>query len=332
MSQRKTDHINLAAKSAPVSTEPDRRFNYEPLLSAHPEGDCSVLFLGKTMRHRLWVSSMTGGAEGAGRINHLLAEACAEFGLGMGLGSCRCLLKNNDYFDDFNLRPILGPDRPFFANIGIAQLEELIQRGETNRVHDLVAGQLQADGLIIHINPVQEWLQPEGDLFVVPPIETISHFVDLADRSYKIVVKEVGQGMGPGSLKRLLELDIDAIEFAAFGGTNFANIEILRNHESHTPFMYPLATIGHSPLDMLDCINEIVFDHPVKCQNLIISGGIKNFLDGYYYNQKSMLPAVYGMANELLQHAMMSKEDLFSFIRAEIEGYRFASRFLTIKE
>jgi isopentenyl-diphosphate delta-isomerase len=332
MTQRKTDHINLAAKSAPASSEPDQRFYYEPLLSAHPVVTCDTLFLGKTMNHPLWVSSMTGGAVGAGKINRLLAEACAEFGLGMGLGSCRSLLRSNDYFDDFNLRPILGNDRPFFANIGIAQLEELVIKNELDRIHELVTGKLNADGLIIHVNPVQEWLQPEGDLFKLPPIETIFRFIETTNHQYPIIVKEVGQGIGPDSLRKLLELPIDAIEFGAYGGTNFAAIEIARSQQNHSHFMTPLSTVGQSPLSMLDTINDVVFDHRINCQNLIVSGGIKNFLDGYYYTKKSVLPAVYGMANQLLQQALISKENLFNFIKAEVEGYKFASAFLRIRK
>jgi isopentenyl-diphosphate Delta-isomerase len=332
MTQRKTDHITLAALSVPATSTPDERFFYEPLLSAHPTKNCKIDFLGKTMNHPLWISSMTGGSDEAGNINRLLAEACAEFGLGMGLGSCRTLLKSNEFFDDFNLRPILGNDRPFFANLGIAQLEELIMNKETEKVHNLIIHKLKADGLIIHVNPTQEWLQPEGDLFKRPPIETIADFIDELKHQYPIIVKEVGQGMGPESLEKLLELEIDCLEFGAFGGTNFATIEIMRNQQGSSEFMYPLATFGHNAADMLEKVNDLVFDHPVKCKNLIISGGINNFLDGFYYTKKSILPSVYGMANVLLQHAMTSKEDLFNFIIAEIKGYQYASQFLRIRK
>ena len=332
MTQRKTDHISLAALSAPAMASPDPRFNYEPILSAHSEQNCQVEFLGKTMLHPLWISSMTGGSPEANKINHLLAEACAEYGLGMGLGSCRSLLKSDEYFDDFNLRPILGNSRPFFANIGIAQLEELIATKQTKKLHNLVKNKLDADGLFIHVNPTQEWLQPEGDLFKKTPFETIAEFIEELNGQYKVIVKEVGQGMGPESLKKILELKIDALEFGSFGGTNFATIELMRNQEDYAQFMYPLATIGHNAADMLNMVNEVVFNHPVHCRQLIISGGIKNFLDGYYYTKKSILPSVYGMANVMLQHAMTSRDDLFSFIKAEIKGFMFASQFLTIKD
>ncbi|HNW50724.1 MAG TPA: isopentenyl-diphosphate delta-isomerase [Prolixibacteraceae bacterium] len=332
MTQRKTDHITLAALSVPSTSNPDERFYYEPLLSAHPDGKEEINFLGKIMHHPMWISSMTGGSKEAGKINHLLAEACAEFGLGIGLGSCRILLKDDLFFNDFNLRPILGDDRPFYANLGVAQIEELIRNHETEKVHELVIHKLKADGLIIHVNPTQEWLQSEGDLFKKPPIETIAEFLDELKGQYPILVKEVGQGMGPESIEKLLRLDIFGLEFGAFGGTNFASIEIMRNKQPHSEFMYPLATFGHNAAEMLEIVNEIIFDHPVQCKNLIISGGIKNFLDGFYYTKKSILPSVYGMANVLLQHAMISRENLFDFIKAEIDGFRYASQFLKIKK
>ncbi|HKM93837.1 MAG TPA: hypothetical protein VJY41_09310 [Prolixibacteraceae bacterium] len=330
MSKRKTDHIQMAALSVPATSNSDNRFYYEPLLSAHPSNHPSIDFLGKTMRFPLWISSMTGGSDEAKRINHMLAEACAEFGLGMGLGSCRSLLNSDQYIDDFDLRNIIGNELPLYANLGIAQIEKLIESGQTDRIHHVVS-KLKADGLIIHVNPTQEWLQPEGDLFKKPAIETITKLIDNVNGDYNIIVKEVGQGMGPESLKALLKLKIDAIEFGAFGGTNFASIEIMRNTKGHAPFMLPLATFGHTANEMLETINSIKLNEKIHCSRLIISGGIKNFLDGYYFIKKSAVPSLYGMAGIVLQHALSSKTDLYDFLKAEYEGYKYASSFLTIK-
>jgi isopentenyl-diphosphate Delta-isomerase len=330
MSQRKTDHINMAEKSAPANNFSDQRFNYEPLLKPHPQKFDPVSFLGKNMQFPLWISSMTGGSPEAGRINHLLAEACAEFGLGMGLGSCRTLLNSRTHFDDFNLRPIIGKDLPFYANLGIAQLEQMIEKQSIDKVHELIE-LLDADGLFIHVNPTQEWLQPEGDLFKHPALETIAAVIDAVNGQYKVIVKEVGQGMGPESLEKLLQLKIDGIEFGAYGGTNFASIEIMRNQKGPAQYLTPLADIGHNANEMVEMINEIAMNHSVHCQQLIVSGGVRNFLDGYYLTKKSSLPAVYGMAGTMLKHAMKSKEDLFQFIEAEKQGFQYAAAFLSIK-
>lgn len=330
MSQRKTDHIKMAASSAPLHPESDQRFDYEPLLSAHPEGSKAVHFLGKSMKHPLWISSMTGGSVEAHHINHLLAEACAEFGLGLGLGSCRTLLNSDAFFDDFNLRPIMGNNLPLYANLGIAQIEKLLSKNESERIHHLVH-KLRADGLFIHVNPIQEWLQPEGDLLKRPAIETIAELTEIVSGNYKLIVKEVGQGIGPESLKQLLNLNIDGLEFGAFGGTNFANIEIMRNQQGHAQSMSPLATVGHTADQMVKIVNRITSKEKIHCQQLIISGGIKNFLDGYYFMQKSTIPSIYGMAGVVLQKAMQSKQILFDFLKAEIEGYQFANAFLRVK-
>lgn len=331
MVKRKIDHIKLAEKSIPISDSPDSRFYYEPMLSAHPINDKEFNFLGKTMKHPLWISSITGGSADSGRINSYLAEAAAEFGLGIGLGSCRTLLKSNKYFEDFNLRPILGDKVPFFANMGVAQIEELIEKKMLGKIHELVENKLNADGLIIHVNPTQEWLQPEGDLYKRPPIETIIEFIEDLNHEYKIIIKEVGQGIGPDSLEQLLKLEIDCIEFGAYGGTNFPAIEILRNKNTYSKHLKPLTSIGHNANEMIDVINKLISKDSFYCNHLIISGGIKNFLDGYYFIKKSKVPAIYGMANSLLHYALISKEELFDFIRAEIEGYKFASRYLSLK-
>lgn len=321
----------MAAMSAPRTSTGDQRFNYEPLLGTHQNTAVPIDFLGKEIKQSLWISSMTGGSEAANKINKLLAEACAEFGLGMGLGSCRTLLESDEFFDDFNLRPVIGNDLPFYANLGIAQIEKILQTKEGNRIHDLV-DKLGADGLFIHVNPTQEWLQPEGDMFTRPAIETISELIDLVNNKYKLFVKEVGQGFGPKSLEKLFKLKIDGLEFGAFGGTNFASIEIMRNQQGHTDFMYPLATFGHNAYEMVEMINKIVTKNQVYCKQIIVSGGIKNFLDGYYLTQKSSLPAVYGMAGVILRHAISSRKDLFDFIKAEIEGFKYAKNFLEIRQ
>lgn len=330
MEQRKTDHIQLAAISVPATVGADERFYYEPMLNAHPQKNTSFNFLGKKMNHPLWISSMTGGSAQANRINHLLAEACADFGLGMGLGSCRVLLDNDSYFDDFDLRSIIGSNLPLYANLGIAQVEKLIEKKQTERVHSLI-DKLRADGLFIHVNPTQEWLQPEGDMLRKPAYETIADFAQLINGKYKLIIKEVGQGIGPESLKVIMQLPVDGIEFAAYGGTNFANIEIMRNMGGHAQYMYPLSMFGHSAVDMLKFTNDLYNDAKNKNLQLIISGGIKNFLDGYYGVAKSLFPSVYGMAGVVLQHAMESKADLYDFLTAETEGYMFASSFLKIR-
>jgi isopentenyl-diphosphate Delta-isomerase len=331
LESRKKDHIDMAFLSHIKTEDNDRRFFYEPLLSAHPVNDPEpVAFLNRKLKYPMWVSSMTGGTELAGKINSNLARACREFGMGMGLGSCRIILDDDTFFQDFNMRPIIGPDLPLLANLGIAQLEMLISKGELGKVERLV-DRLQADGIIIHVNPLQEWMQPEGDRLLRKPVDSINDL--LLKTKLKVVVKEVGQGMGPESLLELLKLPLAAIEFGAFGGTNFAKLELLRNNQLEQEVFGSISHIGHSAIDMLGFINEIESLHQeIKCRQLIISGGVKSFLDGFYLIGKSKLPAIYGQASGMLKYARESYEELKQYVTLQTKGFRLAQSYLRIRE
>lgn len=330
MESRKKDHINLAFQSQTPKDMLDNRFYYEPMLSAHPSGLKPLSFLGKTINAPVWVSSMTGGTEMAGKINRNLARACKEFGFGMGLGSCRVILNDDKHLADFDMRDIIGEDLPFYANLGICQVEQLIDEGKTGKITELLK-RLRADGLIVHVNPIQEWIQPEGDRIKHPPIDTIKRLLDMVHAP--VIVKEVGQGMGPDSLFELLHLPLAAIEFAAYGGTNFAEIERLRDVSANSQLIEPLSKIGMDAYQMLDLTNSIVsLEKNIQCKQLIISGGIKTFLDGYYLVEKSKLPAVYGQASSFLRFAKESYEQLQVFVSAQIKGLEMASAYLKIKQ
>ncbi|MDD4973518.1 MAG: hypothetical protein PHY93_04165 [Bacteriovorax sp.] len=324
---RKMDHIDLAIAAQTKRVEVDHRFFYEPLMSAHPneETDLSLLFLGKKLKAPLWVSSMTGGVGPARHINQNLARLCHEFGLGMGLGSCRVLLDDDTYFKDFNLRPILGPDLPLYANLGIAQIENLLAERKHQKITDLIT-RLDADGLVVHINPLQEWFQPEGDRLKNSPIETLAKLCDFFKS--KIIVKEVGQGFGPESLKALLDLPIEAIELAAFGGTNFTKLEQMRGEGV---WMESLSKVGHTAPEMVSMLNLLLRAHPeYKQKQIIISGGVENILDGYFLRENLMFTSVIGQAKNFLSHAQDYKE-LQRFTEGLVNGLKIAKVFLVAR-
>jgi isopentenyl-diphosphate delta-isomerase len=326
---RKLDHIQLAFDSKTGIAEQDRRFIYEPMLSAHPNGQNEpFLFLGKMIRVPFWVSSMTGGTGVAEHINKNIAHACREFGFGMGLGSCRKILFDKTHWDDFDMRDEIGPDQPFWANLGIAQIETLLKDKNEKAIIDLV-GDLRADGLIVHVNPLQEWFQPEGDRIEKPPIETIETL--LGRIHIPLIVKEVGQGMGEESIKRLLRLPLAALEFAAFGGTNFANLELMREDEETREIYQPFAFVGQTAFQMVKSVNGLLQEPgEPRCRQLIISGGIQNYLDGYHLVSLSQLPAVYGMASSILKYATGDYQELKTYIENQLQAYRLASHFLKI--
>jgi len=328
---RKLDHINLALSSQVLQNEIDDRFFYEPALGTHNSRmDFNFELAGKKMHYPIWISSMTGGTPLAKKINENLARVCKEFGLGMGLGSCRSILENNEHLSEFDVRQFIGDDLPLYANLGIAQLEIL---NDENKVHliDELINKLQADGLIIHINPLQEWMQPEGNQITVQPIDTIKRILDKVNTS--IIVKEVGQGMGPESLKALMQLPIEAIEFGAFGGTNFSKVELSRNEIEKQELYYPVVKIGHTAEQMVEMVNTIMLQEKnILCRKIIISGGIKTFLDGYYLINKSKVPAVYAQASAFLKYAKKNYNELQQFVAAQIKGLELANSFLRIKE
>jgi len=326
---RKLEHIKLALDSQTKLDEQDLRFNYEPLLAAHPDNlNMSIRLLGKTMRTPIWVSSMTGGTGVSRTINGHIARACREFGMGMGLGSCRKILFDKTHWDDFNFRDEIGDEQPFWANLGISQVEELLLSENIQAIVDLV-GELRADGLVVHVNPLQEWFQPEGNRLKQSPLKTIQQL--LARVQMKIIVKEVGQGFGPESLRQLLALPLQAIEFGAFGGTNFSKLEMLRGDQHKLEASLPFALVGQSAGQMVDSINQLLKENPQPaCSQLIISGGIHNALDGYYLTSKSQLPAVFGMASEVLKHASVSYEALSRFLESQIQILSLAHAYLKV--
>lgn len=321
---RKEDHIQLAGKARTASAEIDARFNYEPLFFTHPgpEERWKTRFLGFDLEYPLWISSMTGGTDHAEKINENLAKLCGEFGLGMGLGSCRSLLTDQSRLKEFAVKKWMEKS-PLYANIGIAQLEELLESGKVDLLHEMVK-RVEADGLIIHINPLQEWFQPEGDRFKISPLITLKKFLEVA--SYPVVVKEVGQGMGPKSLKALLELPLAGIELAAFGGTNFTLLENMRGVEEKTRkgFIY----LGHTASEMVEILNAL----PTRDKEIIISGGIKNMLDGYELKMKLKANSVIGMASAFLAPALKDYDTLRNYFLAQREALLTAKTLLDLRE
>ncbi len=324
LAQRKGDHIELAKRARTSSQDVDVRFNYEPLFFTHPTlEDCwPITFLKKELSYPIWVSSMTGGAQYAENINVNLARLAGKYKLGMGLGSCRALLHDDEYLKDFDVRDFLG-DQPLLANLGIAQVEELVKSGKTTRIHEMVK-KLRANGLIIHINPLQEWFQPEGDRYHVSPLMTMTRFLETT--TYPVFVKEVGQGLGPKSLQALLKLPLAGVEFGAFGGTNFSLLESFRgDHQIHK---MPFVKVGHTASEMVSFLNKL----PMVDKEFIISGGQKNILDAFELKSKLQAPALMGFASAFLAPAMESFDVLEEYFLGMRDSLLTARNVLELKE
>jgi isopentenyl-diphosphate Delta-isomerase len=329
---RKQDHLKLAELSQISGLSNDKRFNYEPLFSSMPDEnfDISTDFLGKKLSAPILISSITGGTKNAKKINENLARVAAKFGLGLGLGSCRPLLEDSDALVDFNMRAHIGKELPMYANLGVHQIDELLRSNNQNRLEDMI-GKIDADGLIVHINPMQEYMQPEGDHISESPIKTIEALLDKTQ--LKLIIKEVGQGFGPKSLECLMNLPLEAIEFGSFGGTNFLKLEELRAEKEQLNGPNPLAFVGHTAKEMIENVRYLTSTsaEKFKCRNFIISGGVQNFLDGYYLMEMLKENAIYGQAYNILKYAD-DYEKLESYLKSEIDGLKMAKAFLTIKE
>jgi len=329
MESRKKDHINLTLRSQVSKDLLNKRFNYEPALSAHPAKELpETAFLNKKMRLPLWISSMTGGTAQAKHINTNLAKVCREFGMGMGLGSCRPLLEDHSRIADFDMRPIIGDDLPLVANLGIAQVEELLEKDEVEKLIQMI-DLLAVDGLFVHLNPIQEWLQPEGDRIQHSPLKTLERLLEKVD--FPVLVKEVGQGIGPKSIEALMDLNLAGIEFGAFGGTNFAQMELLRSDEIKQDLLGPLASIGHTAEEMVDYINDLA-PAVMSEKNIIISGGVSDWLEAYYLMEKLRYPAVYGQASAFLKNAQGDYKELHNYVLNLKKGLLLAHSYLRIRE
>ena len=328
LSDRKNDHIRLTDSSQVGVDLNDQRFDYEPLFSSHPkEMDLSTHFLNWKLKAPIWISSMTGGSKESSQINENLARVAGEFGLGMGLGSCRPLLNDTSLIKEYSVKHLMR-DFPLFANLGVAQVDEIINNKRLDDLKRLV-DDLSVDGLIMHINPLQEWIQPEGDRYSRSSLEVIDELLSQID--FPLIVKEVGQGFGPSSLLALMERDLAAIEFGAFGGTNFSKLERKRSGDES---LKVLENIGHSANDMVLNVNKVLKtgNNNIKCGQFIISGGVKTFLDGHYLCEKIEAHAIYGQANAFLKYASSSYDELANYVDKQIKGLAFAKSFLKLKK
>lgn len=332
MSDRKRDHIDLAFAAQVKQTDP--RFHYEPMLAAHPQpGSLKPLQLGsRQMKAPIWVSSMTGGTGFAQQINHNLAAVCGRYGLGMGLGSCRPLLTDNASWPDFDVRDVMGDDGILYANLGIAQIYELVSAGRLAKVTEMIQ-RLRADGLIIHVNPMQEWLQDHGDFIAEAPLDTIKRVLDIYEGD--VIVKEVGQGMGPASLAGLMQLPLVAIEYGAHGGTNFAQLEMSRPGGGDINIYGGLAHVGQTAEDMTASIirlRDIIPDAALRCNQFIVSGGISDFLTGYYHIERLGHGTMYGQASAFLKFALKDDQQLLNdYVQKQIRGLELAKAYLKLR-
>jgi isopentenyl-diphosphate delta-isomerase len=271
---RKADHIRICLEDnvqSPVITTGLEKYRFTHTCLPEIDGkdiDVSTTFLGKHLHAPLLISSMTGGTEQAGIINRRLAEVAQEYKLAMGVGSVRVAVEKPQVANTFAVRKY-APDILLFANLGAVQLNYDYGIDECLRIIDLV----EADALILHINPLQEFIQPRGDTNFHGLLDKISNLCN--NLPVPVIAKEVGNGISATMAEKLIAVGVQAIDVAGAGGTSWAMVE---SERAETVLQRRLGqTFGDWGIPTADCIASIREHDPNV--PLIASGGLRNGLD-----------------------------------------------------
>ncbi len=273
--------------------------------------DLSTNLFGKTMRSPLLISSMTGGAEETYRINRTLATAAQFTGIAMGLGSQRAALEDAAMAYTYQVRKF-APDILLFANLGAIQLNYAYSVDHCRRAVEMI----QADALILHLNAMQEAVQPEGNTNwkgLLKRIEKVCRAL-----AVPVIVKEVGFGIAGDTARQLARAGIAAIDIAGAGGTSWAAVESRR---AQSKILRQLAEAfwnwGIPTADSLVQVRRAAPRLPV-----IASGGIR---DGIEVAKCLALGAsLVGLAAPMLKLADLGVEDLIEGIKLINETLRAA--------
>ncbi|MCL4260095.1 MAG: type 2 isopentenyl-diphosphate Delta-isomerase, partial [Anaerolineales bacterium] len=298
--QRKADHlkINLEqdVRSALTTGLEEYRFIHEALPQIDLKRVSSRLNLfHKELAAPILVSSMTGGTAEAETINLRLAEAAQEMRIAMGVGSQRAAIERPEQAKTFQVRKV-APDILLFANIGAVQLNYGYAIDHCRRAVDMI----QADALILHLNPLQEAVQDAGDTNFEGLAQKIA---DICARiEVPVIVKEVGWGISKRTAKRLADCGVSAIDVAGAGGTSWSQVEMHRAPDEFTRQL--AATFVSWGIPTADSIIQTKEAAP----NAIIfaSGGIKDGLD--IAKCVALGATLGGMAGQFLKAAALSTE------------------------
>ena len=271
---RKADHIRIClednVQSPEITTGLEKyRFTHVCLPELNGKDiDVSTTFLGKHLNAPLLISSMTGGTEQAGIINRRLAEVAQKYNLAMGVGSVRVAVEKPQVADTFAVRKY-APDILLFANLGAVQLNYQYGIDECLRIIDIT----EADALILHINPLQEFIQPRGDTNFLGLLDKIYHLC--SKLPVPVIAKEVGNGISGTMAEKLIAAGVQAIDVAGAGGTSWALVE---GERAETSLQRRLGqTFGDWGIPTADCITSIRTHDPNI--PLIASGGLRHGLD-----------------------------------------------------
>lgn len=232
------------------------------------EVDTRSSFLGKPIGAPLLISSMTGGASVAQRLNLALAEAAEALGLPMGVGSQRAAVVDPRLAPTYQVRRV-APSIPLLANIGAVQLNYAFGVDHCRRAVEMI----EADALILHLNPLQEAVQPEGNTNfkgLLARIEQVCRALEVP-----VVVKEVGNGIGGRDARRLYDVGVRVIDVAGAGGTSWSEVERFRQPDDAGRRV--AGAFADWGLPTSECIRQVRAAVPEA--TIIGSGGVRSGVD-----------------------------------------------------
>ncbi len=272
---RKDEHLSIILEQRHRKTSKTTGLEaIEFIHCALPEFDYADIrldtsFLGKRISAPLLVSAMTGGANRAAAINANIARACEAIRLPFAVGSQRVALEGGDNGGlDRSLRAF-APSVPILANLGAAQFNLGFGSEEARRAVEMI----DADALYIHLNPLQEAVQPEGNRNWSGLFDKIVSVADALD--VPVAVKEVGFGISAELAQRFCEAGIQIIDVAGAGGTNWATVEAARsNNKQRARLATTFAGWGISTADAI-----LASRKACPQATIIASGGITSGVD-----------------------------------------------------
>jgi isopentenyl-diphosphate delta-isomerase len=302
---RKADHLRLAdAGAADAAETAGAGFDDVHLVhDALPELDLDAIdtramFLGRSLSLPLMIASMTGGHALGGTVNAVLARGAERHGLAMGVGSQRAALRDRTLRDTYAVARREAPTALLLANVGAAQL---VRQGDVPPLSPkdvtALAEMIRADAVIVHLNALQELIQPEGDRNAVGWTDAIG---ELAVRlPVRVVVKETGGGVSEAVARRLAATGVAALDVGGAGGTSFALIEGRRAAERGDTRRAELGdAFGQWGIPTaVSVVLAVRSNLPV-----VATGGIRSGLDGA--RALALGASVAGVARPLLTAAM----------------------------
>jgi isopentenyl-diphosphate Delta-isomerase len=284
--------------------------------------DLTTTFFGKKLHYPLLISSMTGGTEQAKVINYRLAKAAQNHRLAMGVGSQRIAVEKPETAASFAIRKI-APDALLFANLGAVQLNYTYGLEQCLKVVEI----LEADALILHLNPLQECIQPRGDVNFKGLLEKIHQLCQMIP--VPVIAKEVGNGISAKMAQKLITAGVSAIDVAGAGGTSWAKVESERAENNlQRRLGKTFADWGIPTVDCLIQVKSVEPDIP-----LIASGGLRNGLE--VAKAIALGADLAGLAFPFLQAADRSSEvleELVQVLIAEIKTVLFCTGNKTLPE